>query len=124
MRRLIAAVLLLVIVLVSYLISFFYIKNTCDNANRILDECINLYEQDLNASKKAEELNKYWSGHEKYLSVFANHSMIDDIELAISSLLIYANTDDNVIFYEYSGTVATLLHQMMEDTRPSMHSIL
>ena len=74
-------------------------------------------------NKKVEELEKFWGEKEKLLSVFANHSEIDEIELAIYSLKVYSETSDNEIFYEYSGTVKTLLHQLLEDTIPSVHSI-
>lgn len=123
MKRLIAAAVLLFCVAASYLFGYFYIQKTCDKANTLLDDCVAAYKTEQNAKNKAEELEKFWGEKEKLLSVFANHSEIDEIELAIYSLKVYSETSDNEIFYEYSGTVKTLLHQLLEDTIPSIHSI-
>lgn len=123
MKRLIAAVILFVLVITAYIYGYLYIENTCDTAKRYLKDCITVYAVDDDASDEAEKLEKYWSGKENGLSIFANHSKIDEIELAISSLKIYSNTKDSEIFYEYSGTVETLIHQLLEDTKPTIHSI-
>ena len=124
MKRLIAAGVLIIFVVSTYLTGYFYIKNTCDTANALLKDCIEIYKTDKDATKSAKKLNDFWSKNEPLLSVFANHSSIDEIELAISSLENYSDSPDNKIFYEYSSTVETLIHQLMEDTKPSMHSIL
>lgn len=123
MKRLIAAGILFVLVLAAYLTGHFYIKNTCDTAKELLNECINAYETQNEAGSKAEKLKNYWTEKEKPLSFFANHSEIDEIELAISTLEIYSVTDSKELFSEYSGTVKTLLHQLVEDSVPNIHSI-
>lgn len=123
MRRLIAAAALSVIIITSYFTGSYIINDACRKANEKLEEVVKVYETDNNAEKQAKELEDYWSEKEKHLSFIANHSTIDDIELAISSLVVYSNEPDNKIFYEYSGNVKTLLHQLIEDTKPSVHSI-
>ncbi len=123
MKRLLAAGLLFLFVIAAYIYGYSYIDNACSQANKYLEKCVNIYESDQNAAKEAEILEKYWNKKEKGLSFFANHADIDEIELAISSLKTYSGTTNNEIFYEYSGTVKTLLHQLMEDTTPNIHSI-
>lgn len=123
MRRLIAAAALSVIIITSYFTGSYIINDACRKANEKLEEVVNVYETDKDATNKAKELEDYWSKKEKHLSFIANHSTIDDIELAISSLVVYSSTPDNKIFYEYSGNVKTLLHQLIEDTKASVHSI-
>lgn len=123
MKRLIAAGILAVFLLTTYLIGFFSIKNVCDDANSLLKDCINAYNLEKNAEEKAKNLEDFWSEKEKILSFFANHSEIDEIELAIGTLRVYSRTNENEIFSEYCGTVKTLLHQLMEDTVPNIHSI-
>ena len=123
MKRLVAAAILAVIVTGVYLCGYFLIKNTYIDANNMLKECINAYDSSDNANKKAKALEEFWSKKEKILSVCANHSEIDDIEMAIHLLTVYSRTDEKEIFKEYSGTVKMLLHQMKEDTVPNMHSI-
>lgn len=123
MKRLIAATILFIFVVASYLTGYAFINSTYKTANNLLEECISVYETDNNAYNAAKNLKNFWEEKEGLLSVFANHSSIDEIELAISSMLVYSNTKDNEIFYEYSSTVKTLLHQLLEDSKPNMHSI-
>jgi len=123
LKRLIAAAILTVTVIGIYLGGYFVINDVCDNANIMLKNCINAYNKGENAEKKAEELEKYWSKKEKILSVFSNHSEIDEIEMAIRLMKLYSKTKENEIFNEYCGTVKVMLHQMIEDTVPNMHSI-
>ncbi len=123
MKRLIAAVILLTLVISAYIYGYLYINNACNTAKKYLNDCVSVYTDNNDATVKAEKLEKYWSKKENGLSIFANHSEIDEIELAINSLKIYSNTKNNKIFYEYSGTVKTLIHQLLEDTKPTIHSI-
>ncbi|MBR4123351.1 MAG: DUF4363 family protein [Clostridia bacterium] len=123
MKRLIAAAILFIFVVASYLTGFAFINNTYKSANELLEKCINIYESDKSAYNATKNLKNFWDKKEGLLSVFANHSSIDDIELAISSMLVYSDTKNNEIFYEYSSTVKTLLHQLLEDSKPNMHSI-
>ena len=123
MSRLISAAVLLVIIIAAYFTGSYIIKDACDTASRKLEDVVNIYELDKDATESAKALEKYWGKKEGHLSFIANHSTIDDIELAIGSLVVYSNTPDNKIFYEYSGTVKTLLHQLIEDTKPGVHSI-
>ena len=123
MKRLIAAGILFLFVISSYIYGYLYIDTACDTANKYLKKCTLVYDKGENAEPTAEKLEKYWAKKEKGLSFFANHADIDQIELAINSLKTYSNTQNNEIFYEYSGTVHTLLHQLMEDTTPNIHSI-
>ena len=123
MKRLITAAILLFFVISAYLSGLFLIKNRCDKANRLLEDCVTAYDNAAEPEKAAEKLRDFWSKAEKPLSVFVNHSRVDEIEKSIDTLLIYSTTDQNEIFKEYSGEIKTLLHQLMEDATPSVHSV-
>lgn len=124
MKRLIAAGVLFALVLTAYFSAFFYVRNTCETAEKMLSECISAYENKRDAEAQAKELDEYWQNKERPLSVFANHSKIDELEQAISTLRVYSATEEEELFAEYSGTVKTLLHQLNEDITPSIHSIM
>lgn len=124
MKRLLAAAVLLIFILTSYFSGYFYIKRTCSQANKLLGDCIRDYEADNKAINSAEKLEKFWQKKEKILSIFANHTEIDEIELTISTLRVYSKSDDKIHFAEYSGNVKILLHQLNEDIIPNIHSIL
>ena len=124
MKRLIAAVVLAVIVAVIHFTGNTYIKNVIKECNEQLETIVADYKKDISPKENAEKLRKYWGEKEDFLSIFARHDNIDEIELAIDTLAVYSKTKDSEIFYEYSGTVKTLLHQLYEDNSFSMHSIL
>ena len=124
MRRLIAAGVLFSLVLATYFTGFILIRNTCNTADELLKSCITLYNDGKDAKSEAKKLEKYWTKKEKPLSIFADHNEIDEIELAISNLIIYSSSENKELFDEHSKTVKTLLHQLKEDIIPSIHSIL
>lgn len=123
MKRLIIAAVLFVLVIATYLSSLYYITDSCEKAENLLETSVSVYKQEKTAEKEARNLEKYWDKKEKTLSVFVNHDRIDDIEKAISLLNVYAKSEDNELFYEYADNVKVLIHQIMEDTKITMHSI-
>ncbi len=124
MKRLIAAGVLIVVISIIHFSANIYIKNVIKESNVILEKCIEEYKDEANPEKYAKQLQEYWGDKEDYLSIFAHHDNIDEIERAIDSLAVYSKTENSEIFHEYSGTVKTLLHQLKEDNSFSMHSIL
>lgn len=122
MKRLISAGILLAAVITAYVLSLIYITKTCDETKEIILRCEEAY-NDGNAYKYAEELSNLWDEKENTLSFFMNHDRIDDIELEISSLLLYSKTSKEILFYEHIETLKMLLHQVKEDTKISIHSI-
>ena len=123
MKRIIAAVVLLVVVVGTYIGSYMYINHVCNETLDKLDECINAYNKDKNSKKQAENLDEYWNKMEKSLSIVVNHGKIDDIEYAIGALKVYSKSNEEMLFYEYSEAVKTHIHQLKEDTVISFHSI-
>ena len=123
MKRIIAAAVLLFLVISVYLTGLYCINKTCSKANELISQCNTAYKNNTDAEKAAKKLEDYWSEKENLLSVFANHTSIDEIELAISTMAFYSKTTENELFFEYSDTVKTLIHQLIEDTVPSIHSI-
>lgn len=122
MKRLIAAGILLAAVITAYISSLVYITKTSNEAKEIIIRCEESY-QNGNAQEAAEELSDLWDKKEKALSFFVNHSRIDDIELEISSLMLYSKTENEILFYEHIEALKMMIHQIKEDTRISIHSI-
>ena len=123
MKRLIAAGILLVFVITSYIVSYSYIDKTCQKTNKMLNECVTAYQENKNPKEKAENLKDFWKRREKGLSLFSNHQSIDEIELAIELLSVYSTSSQKELFFEYSEKVKTLVHQLKEDAIPGTHSI-
>ena len=123
MKRLIVAAILFLVVIATYLTSLFYITDSCDKAKSMVENSISIYTKNQTAKKEARDLENYWNKKEPLLSVFVNHDRIDDIETAISLMNVYAKIPKNELFYEYADNVKMLIHQILEDTKFTMHSI-
>lgn len=123
MKRIIPAVIITLVIIVSFLGSNFYINNICEATYSKVEKAIEEYEKNGTAEFNAESLENYWNKKEKSLSLFVNHELIDKIELAISNLNLHSKFRDNYMFYEACDTVKILLHQVIEDTKLTTHSV-
>ena len=124
MKRLIAAGILTIIIITAYILSRSYIINTCDEIKELVIKCETEHKNSSVMSEStAEKLENTWSEKEQILSLFINHNRVDEIELALSTLAVYSNKFNNDIFYEYSGKIKMLLHQLKEDSTISVHSV-
>lgn len=123
MKRLIPASIIFVLVVLTYLLSLKYITKSCESTNKLLDKSVTVYKENHTAEKETKEIKEFWQKEEKILSFFVNHDHIDKIEQAISSLNVYAKEKDNILFYEYADTIQVLLHQIVEETKITTHSI-
>ena len=123
MKRLISAGLLLVFVVTAYVSSYFYIIKTCDETIELVKLCEENYKDGKNAYETAEKIDEVWVQKEKTLSFFVNHDRIDEVELELSSLLLYSRTKDEILFYENIETLKMLLSQIKEDSMINAHAI-
>ncbi len=123
MKRLISAGLLFVFVVTAYVSSYFYIIKTCDEAIELVKLCEENYKDGKNAYETAEKIDEVWVQKEKTLSFFVNHDRIDEVELELSSLLLYSRTEDEILFYENIETLKMLLSQIKEDSMINAHAI-
>ena len=123
MKRLIPAIIILIIIVSAFLGSYFYINKVCETAYEGIENCIQEYEEHGTAKADTTWLKNYWTSKEKILSFFVNHESIDDVELALSSAALHSKFENNYMFYDACDTAKMLLHQIIEDTKPSTHSI-
>ena len=123
MKRIIPATILLLSIVLLYFISSIYTNKVCNKTVKDIKKCVTLYEENNNAKVQAEKIKRFWSEKEKILSVFVNHELIDKVELKIASIELYSNFADNYMFYNACVDAEILLHQIIEDTKLSAHSI-
>ncbi len=123
MKRLIPALIILVITIGLFIFSYYYVNNTCETATKLIDECIEEYESNQTRTNKAKEFKEFWDKKEKTLSIFVNHRAIDDIEVSVAELSFHSNFNENTMFYDAAIRIKTLIHQIIEDTKVSAHSL-
>ncbi|MBQ3547718.1 MAG: DUF4363 family protein [Clostridia bacterium] len=123
MKRIIPAIIILLILVGGYLGSYVYINNVCDTATEGIEACLKEYEAHGTAKADADWLKNYWDENEKILSFFVNHELIDRVEMSITNIKLHSAFKENYMFYDACDTAKTLLHQIMEDTKISAHSV-
>ena len=123
MKRLISAGILFAFVVAAYVSSFIYIKKTCNETIELVILCEENYKDGKNAYETAEKIDEIWVDKEQTLSFFVNHDRIDEVELELSSLLLYSRTDNEILFYEHIETLKMLLFQIKEDSMINAHAI-
>lgn len=123
MKRLISAGILFAFVVAAYVSSFIYIKKTCNETIELVRLCEENYKDGKNAYETAEKIDEIWVDKEQTLSFFVNHDRIDEVELELSSLLLYSRTDNEILFYEHIERLKMLLFQIKEDSMINAHAI-
>lgn len=123
MKRIIPAVIILILILTAFFGSYFYVNDVCKTAYEGVEGCLKEYEEHGTAKADSAWLRNYWDEKEKILSFFVNHELIDKVELSISNLELHSKFSNNYMFYEACDTVKILLHQIMEDTKLTTHSV-
>ncbi len=124
MKRLIPALVILAVIIATFAGSYVYVNTICEEATHLIDECIDEYNQKGITETKAENFKNYWDKQEKILSIFANHNVIDEIEVSVAELSYHSKFKENTMFYDSAIRIKTLLHQIMEDNKITAHSLL
>ena len=125
MRRLIAAGILVLCVAVACVIGVRYTSSVCETLETRISDCIAAYEAgDADrAAKAAETLETYWIEVEERLSVFVNHSELDNIGISIAKLSPLAAAGDKAQFLAECKLAKTMVTHLKGDEGFSWHSI-
>ncbi len=124
MKRLIPALIILTVIIVTFIGSYVFVNSICKQARNLIDECIDEYKEKGVTETKAENFKKYWDKQEKILSIFVNHQIIDEIEISVAELSYHSKFKDNHMFFDAAIKIKTLIHQIEEDTKITAHSLL
>ncbi len=123
MKRIVVAIIILFSIIGFYISSNVYINKICKTAIDGIEKCIVEYEAHGTAKADSAWLKNYWAEKEKMLSFFVNHDLIDKVELAVENVAVQSKFKENYIFYDACNSAKILLHQIIEDTKISAHSV-
>ncbi len=125
MKRVIAAIVLILVVAGFCIFNVVYIENSYNDLKSDIDGIKESYSSESveAAQKKAAEFEEKWVKKEDNLSVFVNHDIIDELGVSISKLSIYAPFNEELFLAECKEIEIGLLH-MLNDTKINMHSLL
>lgn len=124
MKRIIAAVLLIVIIAASCIANTKYIDKTYNELSKDISDLIEAYDlSPEKAEKNAEKLKEKWDDKELLLSIFANHEIVENIGLSFSKLPIFAKEKSSDMFLAECKSIELELSHMLKDTKIDAHSL-
>ncbi len=121
MKRLIAAVILLFIVIGVTTANFIITEHHYKKMTALIKESTELYKEGNKkaAAEKAAAANAHWEKHEKILAVFINRGVIDDIGESVTRYHTLAQSGDDALFLS-EGEVCLMLVTHMHDIEQIM----
>lgn len=114
MKRLIYAVIVLVIALSLTFYSHIAVKNYCKETH---DDINQFYNQKISA----EQLEKSWNKRKEKMSAFVNHEFLDQISLYIGQITLGDNNEDEN-FSTAQKNIETLLTMIKDEQRLAAHN--
>lgn len=116
MKRLIAAVILLFIVIGVTTANFIITEHHYKKMTALIKESTELYKEGNKkaAAEKAAAANAHWEKYEKILAVFINRGVIDDIGESVTRYHTLAQIGDDALFLS-EGEVCLMLVSHMHD---------
>lgn len=115
MKRLIAAIAILVILVSLCLTSNIITKNTCD---KLIADVDAFYNQKI----LSDTLQHNWQRYKENLSIFVNHQFLDDITIYVGQLTISDNDINSPEFTTVRKNILTTVSMIKTEQQFGAHS--
>jgi hypothetical protein len=123
MRRLIAAGILLICVIVVNCFSTRQIVSTCSQANALTEQAQEEKSGDRDPYNTLFSLHELWQKESTYLALFVNHEWINQAQIEIDALWYGSSSLQKESFTEHVNTLKILLSQIEENAKFNTKSI-
>lgn len=119
MKRIVAAVALLAFIFVVLIIGNFVINRECDYLKVDIDELKKqiMTENTEKAKEKISDINSLWEKRKTVMSIFSNHSPLDNITIALSELTVAIEANDKNYSLVKCGEISALVGRIKEEQR-------
>ena len=123
MKRIIAAAVLVVLVALLAVTESMYIKNFCKHKKQEIQDVENLYTEDISeCTDSAKRFKEEWDCLQSKMTLFVNHSLIDQISEDATRIPVYAENRDKSEFYAACADIERALKQISDDQRIGIDS--
>ena len=123
MKRIIAAVVLIALVAMLAVTESIYIKKFCSRKKEEITDVKNMYSENISeCADSAERFRKDWINVQAKMTLFVNHSLIDQISEDATRIPVYAENRDEAEFYAACADVERTLKQISDDQRITIDS--
>ncbi len=123
MKRLIAAGILLLAVLVINCCGTRQVLRTCNAAAALAEQAQEEETGGQDCTDSLSRLQILWRDRSIPLSLFVNHEWVNEVQIEIDSLLYGGDTPGHEVFTEHLNTIKILISQIEENTKFSLKSI-
>ncbi|MCQ2478806.1 MAG: DUF4363 family protein [Clostridia bacterium] len=124
MKRLIAAAILTALIIGICIAGNVIVKEFCKDTNSEIEICRKLCEKgDWEAvDKKVKDLKKSWKTRQRYMSVFVNHGIIDDISVSVSRMPLFSNKKSKSDFLAECAEINMLIDRILGEQEMNIES--
>lgn len=125
MKRLIAAIVLIITLAALCTVSIIFVGNSYDNFSNDIEKCkIEIENKNYDAAKKLSfDTAKSWRQKRGALSIFINHGTVEQIDESITQLASFANKENEAHFLAECEIIKLNLLEMKEYCSVSLHTL-
>ena len=124
MKRLVAAIILFAVIIALSITANILVTKSVTNFDQRLEKCENAcFEEDWHvASAQAKGLLIDWQKERKWLSIFVNRQLLDDITTSAARLLPYATAESTDVYLGECAAFSKLLDSVRHEQTLSFES--
>lgn len=122
MKRLIAAGIIFVLIVITGWLGVWTIRSTTDEVEGRIEQIQNTAFEDTDG--KAEEFYYFWQSRREILAVFVNHSQVDEIGRLAADMVSAERSGDGKSLFESANEILYIVRGIAEDESFSMFTLL
>ena len=122
MKRLIAAGIIFVLIVITGWLGVWTIRSTTDEVEGRIEQIQNTAFEDTDG--KAEEFYYFWQSRREILAVFVNHSQVDEIGRLAADMVSAERSGDGKSLFESANEILFIVRGIAEDESFSMFTLL
>lgn len=122
MKRLIAAGIIAVFVIVISTVGICYINSVAEDVEKRIEKIQNAAFEDT--GKMAEEFYYFWEDKRELMAVFVNHAKIDEIGTLAARMVSAERGESNIDLFESANEILFIVRGLKEDEHFSLYTLL
>ncbi len=125
MKRLIAAAVVVVCLIVLCTVGIMSVEAACKQMEKDINNCVSHIKSDdfKSAMGDSQTIEREWEGKRGIMSVFINHQTIEEIDSSVTQLSSFANKDNKAHFLAECELIKLYLTEMREYCSVSLHTL-
>ena len=123
MKRLVTAIVLLILILCISCYSLFAVQRSVGEVSGLANE-IRYETESADLTAKSQELFDLWNEKEKLLVIFLRHDTLDELTVLLAELPSLARYEEYGSFYSRVDTVLARLDDLLDSVKPNYRNLM